>query len=229
MSASVEYLEIVLAAIFRVLPSAAVQALRRRLLQRRHVHVVRAAHKAPRISGERLDLSLSLSVPLPSCAAAQRGDLSLSSLPAARSRVIHKKIDKPLNTVAKSAVAGAASRPTWTSKETETQPSLEEVQSFYAKESARLAALRAHLRLTDAYEEREQALEHQRRSDEVTNDFQNLYAALQQEEDITRPRLAQAQIDLRRFCNRYADSNQVLTLTTIEQVQRRKLQNSASE
>jgi hypothetical protein len=202
VSATVEYLEIALAALFRVLPFAAVQALRSRLLQRRHVHVMRAAApvpKAPRISGERLDLSL-----------------SLSSLPAAQ-----KRVHKALNTVAQSAVAGAASRPTWRSKETETQPSFEEVRSLYAKESARLAALRAHLRLMDAYEEQEQTLEHQRRRDEVTNDFHNLYAALQQEEDITRPRLAQAQIDLRRFYIRYADSNQVLTLTTIEQVRRR--------
>jgi hypothetical protein len=224
VSATVEYLEIALAALFRVLPFAAVQALRSRLLQRLHVHIMRAAApvpKAPRISGERLDLSRSLS--LPSSSAAQRGVLSLSSLPAARSRVIHKKgVHEALNTVAQSAVAGAASRPTWRSKETEVQPSLEEVRSLYAKESVRLAALRAHLRLMDAYAEQEQTLEHQRRRDEVTDDFRNLYAALQQEEDITRPRLAQAQIDLRRFCVRYTDSNQVLTLTTIEQVRRRK-------
>ena len=99
----------------------------------------------------------------------------------------------------------------------EGRPSLEEVNILYAKESARLAALRAHLRLTDAYEEQELTLEHERRRNEVTHDFQNLYATLQQEEDLTRPRLVKAQQDLRHFCARYSDSNQVLTLTTIEQ------------
>ena len=225
VSATVEYLEIALAALFRVLPFTAVQALRRGLQQRSHVHVMRAAApvpKAPRISGERLDLSLSVSLSLSSSPAAQRGDLFVSSLPAAQRRVIHKKGS------VQSAVAGDASS-ALRSKEKETQPSLEEVRSLYAKESARLTALRAHLRLMDAYEEQEQTLEHQRRRDEVTNDFHNLYAALQQEEDITRPRLAQAKIDLRSFCVRYADSNKVLTLTTIEQVWRRKHKNSARE
>ena len=93
----------------------------------------------------------------------------------------------------------------------------EELRMKLERENARQTALAHHMKFIETFEAQQSSLALEERQARVTSEFNAMLAALQQQEDLTRPRLAKAQEELRRFRQRYSDSSGELKLVRMEQ------------
>ena len=244
-SATVTYLAIPVSGILRVLPLTLVINIRKRLLGRRHVHQRTRTLGSP-AGARRTSAMQGLARQEPSShqpSGLGHGDTCINTLnlaTAAAAAVVQSGTASTIQAGRANERDGEgvrAVRPkvmveheeTFPDRKGESRPDSvcelteagkakeEELRIKLERENARQTALAHHMRFIETFEAQQNSLALEERQARVTREFNAMLAALQQQEDLTRPRLAKAQEELRRFRQRYPDSSGELKLVRMEQ------------